>query len=367
VYITNSDNKFHYWLTELLNTQMTLLTIENLAIDLTRGTQTHRLVSDASWQVDAGQTLAVVGESGSGKSLTALAVMGLLADELTPAAGRILFNGKDLLQAGQEELRQLRGPQIAMVFQEPMTSLNPVKTIGYQLTEGVKQHLGFSASQAKARALELLEQVGIADAKQRLKQYPHHLSGGMRQRVMIAIALACKPKLILADEPTTALDVTIQAQILALMSRLCSEQGVGLVLITHNLGIVARHARRVVVMYGGRVVEQANAKQLYSTPKHPYTRGLLLSVPRMDTHRESKLQPIQGTPPDPFDVINGCRFNPRCQHVIDKCLKQTPQIDHTSAHAVACWNQLDAPLDRTPGNAIDYSVADNSSGDTHTT
>lgn len=328
---------------------MTLLSVEHLAIDLKRGADKHRLVSDASWRLDAGQTLAIVGESGSGKSLTALAVMGLLAEELTPAAGRILFNGKDLLTVSAEELRRLRGPMIAMVFQEPMTSLNPVKTIGYQLTEGVRYHLGFSAIQAKERALELLDQVGISDAEHRLKQYPHHLSGGMRQRVMIAIALACKPKLILADEPTTALDVTIQAQILALMSRLCREQGVGLVLITHNLGIVARHARRVVVMYGGRVVEEADALQLYSEPRHPYTQGLLLSVPRMDTPREMKLQPIEGAPPDPFDVIEGCRFNPRCRYASNQCRTETPPIENDAEHAVACWNWQDiAQSNKTP-------------------
>lgn len=317
---------------------MTLLSVENLAIDLTRGADKYRLVSDASWQLDAGQTLAIVGESGSGKSLTALAVMGLLAEELAPAAGRILFEGKDLLRATDEELGRLRGPEIAMIFQEPMTSLNPVKTIGYQLTEGVRHHLGMSARQAKARALELLTQVGISDVENRLKQYPHQLSGGMRQRVMIAIALACKPKLILADEPTTALDVTIQAQILTLMSRLCREHGVGLVLITHNLGIVARHARRVVVMYGGRVVEEADAKRLYHKPRHPYTQGLLRSVPRMDTSRDIELQPIPGTPPDPFDVINGCRFNPRCRYASDQCRSETPQIENDTEHSVACWH-----------------------------
>ena len=320
---------------------MTLLSVENLAIDLTRGSDTYRLVSDASWSLDSGETLAIVGESGSGKSLTALAVMGLLADELAPAGGSILYDGTDLLTISAEDLRRLRGTEIAMVFQEPMTSLNPVKTIGYQLTEGVRYHLGLSASEARERALELLAQVGISDAQNRLKQYPHQLSGGMRQRVMIAIALSCKPRVILADEPTTALDVTIQAQILSLMSRLCREQGVGLVLITHNLGIVARYARRVVVMYGGRVVEQADATQLYREPRHPYTQGLLLSVPRMDTDRELELQPIAGSPPDPFDVIDGCRFNPRCRFATDQCRREVPRFETTAAHSVACWNWLE--------------------------
>lgn len=315
-----------------------LLSVQDLAIDLKRGTEVHRLVSNASWELDAGETLAVVGESGSGKSLTALAVMGLLADELVPAAGKILYADQNLLHASDESMRAIRGAEIAMVFQEPMTSLNPVKTIGFQLCEGMLVHLKLSRSQATARALELLEKVGISDAQARLKQYPHQLSGGMRQRIVIAIALACKPKLILADEPTTALDVTIQAQILTLMSRLCSEEGVGLVLITHNLGIVARHAQRVVVMYGGRIVEQADTKDLYRTPRHPYTQGLMQSVPRMDSDRNSQLRPISGAPPDPFDVIEGCRFNPRCQYANDQCTTDLPVMTGTHGHTVACWN-----------------------------
>ncbi|MFK7858089.1 MAG: ABC transporter ATP-binding protein [Granulosicoccus sp.] len=315
-----------------------LLSVRDLAIDLKRGTQVHRLVSNATWELDTGETLAIVGESGSGKSLTALAVMGLLADELVPSAGSISFAGHDLLQASDESLRAIRGAEIAMVFQEPMTSLNPVKTIGFQLCEGMLVHLGLTRAQATARALELLEQVGISDAPNRLKQYPHQLSGGMRQRVMIAIALACKPKLILADEPTTALDVTIQAQILTLMSRLCSDNGVGLVLITHNLGIVARHAQRVVVMYGGRIVEEADARDLYRAPRHPYTRGLMGSVPRIDSDRHSQIRPISGAPPDPFDVIDGCRFNPRCEHASDQCMTDSPSMVNEKGHAVACWN-----------------------------
>lgn len=315
-----------------------ILSVENLAIDLSRGSDTYRLVSDASWSLQRGETLAIVGESGSGKSLTALAVMGLLADELNPVEGRIVFDGKDLLKSSAEEFRQLRGSELAMVFQEPMTSLNPVKTIGYQLMEGMRYHLGLSKRLARARAEDLLVQVGISDPENRLKQYPHQLSGGMRQRVMIAIALSCKPRVILADEPTTALDVTIQAQILTLMSRLCEEHGVGLVLITHNLGIVARHAQRVVVMYGGRVVEQADALELYREPRHPYTQGLLRSVPRMDTDRELDLQPVDGAPPDPFDVIPGCRFNPRCEYASSQCREAVPQLDTQAGHSVACWN-----------------------------
>ncbi len=315
-----------------------LLSVQDLAIDLKRGTELHRLVSNASWELEAGETLAIVGESGSGKSLTALAVMGLLADELFPAAGRVLFADQDLLKVTDETMRSIRGAEIAMVFQEPMTSLNPVKTIGFQLCEGMLVHLKLSRSQAMARALELLEKVGISDAQTRLKQYPHQLSGGMRQRIVIAIALACKPKLILADEPTTALDVTIQAQILTLLSRLCSEEGVGLVLITHNLGIVARHAQRVVVMYGGRIVEQADTRELYRMPRHPYTQGLMRSVPRIDSDRHSQLQPISGAPPDPFDVIHGCRFNPRCQHTTGQCMTDMPLLNSTDEHSVACWN-----------------------------
>lgn len=312
--------------------------MEQLAIDLKRGAESYRLISDASWQLDAGQTLAIVGESGSGKSLTALAIMGLLARELKPVAGRILFEGQDLLTASPEKVRALRGSEIAMVFQEPMTSLNPVKTIGYQLIEGMRLHLGLTKKLSTERALELLGQVGIPDAKNRLRQYPHQLSGGMRQRVMIAIALACKPKLILADEPTTALDVTIQAQILTLMSRLCQEQGVGLVLITHNLGIVARHARDVVVMYGGRVVEKSTAIDLYRAPRHPYTRGLLLSVPRMNNARKTELTTINGSPPDPFDVITGCRFHPRCEYSSEQCIVDIPDLESDKEHAIACWN-----------------------------
>lgn len=315
---------------------MTLLNVENLAIDVTRDKKASRLVHDADFSVSAGETLAIVGESGSGKSLTSLAVMGLLARELSVGSGRILFEGKDLATLSEKDRNDIRGRDMAMIFQEPMTSLNPVRSIGAQLTEGMKLKLGLSRADAQARALSLLNEVGISDPRRRLKQFPHQLSGGMRQRVMIAIALSCRPKLILADEPTTALDVTIQAQILSLISKLCSQNGVGLVLVTHNLGIVARHAQNVAVMYGGRIVEQAPAPALYHTPQHPYTRGLLDSVPRLDQPRNIPLRPISGAPPDPLQPVSGCRFHPRCAYASDLCQQDVPKMTTETAHGVAC-------------------------------
>ena len=321
-----------------MSSKVPLLRLEDLAIHLSRGAERYPLVHAASWDVAPGETLAVVGESGSGKSLTALAVMGLLAEELTVAGGRIFYGDRDLTDLDEDAMRRLRGREIAMIFQEPMTSLNPVKSIGKQLTEAMRLNLAYSAEAAKARAIDLLNEVGISDGPRRLKQYPHQLSGGMRQRVMIAMALACHPKLILADEPTTALDVTIQAQILELMACLCREHGVGLVLITHNLGIVARHARRVVVMYGGRVVEEAPAEDLYREPLHPYTQGLLRSVPTMTSARDDKLEPIGGAPPDPFERIEGCRFHPRCGVAMAKCVQGAPPLEHGGGRSVACWH-----------------------------
>ena len=321
-----------------MSSKAPLLRLEDLAIHLSRGAERYPLVHAASWEVAPGETLAVVGESGSGKSLTALAVMGLLAEELTVAGGHIFYRDRDLTDLDEDAMRRLRGREIAMIFQEPMTSLNPVKSIGKQLTEAMRLNLAYSAEAAKARAIDLLNEVGISDGPRRLKQYPHQLSGGMRQRVMIAMALACHPKLILADEPTTALDVTIQAQILELMACLCREHGVGLVLITHNLGIVARHARRVVVMYGGRVVEEAPAEDLYREPLHPYTRGLLRSVPTMTSARDDKLEPIRGAPPDPFERIEGCRFHPRCGAAMAKCVQGVPPLEHGGDRSVACWH-----------------------------
>jgi oligopeptide/dipeptide ABC transporter ATP-binding protein len=262
---------------------------------------------------------------------------------IAPPAGRIesgeiLFKDRDLLKLSEEEMRSVRGREIAMVFQEPMTSLNPVLTIGRQLTEGTEIHLGLDAAAARARALELLALVGIPDPERRLLQYPHHFSGGMRQRMMIAMALACNPSLILADEPTTALDVTIQAQILELMRGLSRRLGVALLIITHNLGVVARYADRVNVMYAGHIIEQASATELYANPRHPYTLGLLQSVPRLDEPRRARLDPIEGQPPDLTRLPPGCAFAPRCKYRVERCAEMPPlaAVDGYG-HKAACW------------------------------
>ncbi|MEM9784936.1 MAG: ABC transporter ATP-binding protein [Pseudomonadota bacterium] len=303
---------------------MPLLEIENLTVSLVQDGVETPLVRGVSFSVDQGEVLALVGESGSGKSVSSLAVMGLLGKALRVTSGSIIFEGRDLTTLEPETLRQLRGRDISMVFQEPMTSLNPVRSIESQIIESIEENLGLSRSAARARAIDLLKEVGVADAERRLKQYPHHFSGGMRQRVMIAIALAAEPKLIIADEPTTALDVTIQAQILDLMARICREHNTALILITHNLGIVARYAQRVNVMYGGRIVETGTARAVYNTPRHPYSEGLLQSVPRLDQDRSIPLKPIRGAPADPFTPIAGCRFHPRCPYAAELCQHEAP-------------------------------------------
>lgn len=317
---------------------LALLDVDDLSITLAADGDRITLVDRVSYRIDAGETVALVGESGSGKSLSSLAVMGLLGKELAVTSGQIRMQGENLLELSAEQMRIRRGRDIAMVFQEPMTSLNPVRSIGSQITESIEENLGLSPSAARARAVGLLKEVGVADAERRLKQYPHHFSGGMRQRVMIAIALAAEPKLIIADEPTTALDVTIQAQILDLMSRLCRDHGTALVLITHNLGIVARYAQRVNVMYSGRIVESGASADIYHAPRHPYTQGLLRSVPRLDQDRSIPLQPIKGSPADPFMKIAGCRFHPRCDRAGAICSQTAPDFDGR----VACHFPLDA-------------------------
>ncbi|MFB3075409.1 MAG: ABC transporter ATP-binding protein [Candidatus Methylomirabilales bacterium] len=298
-----------------------------------------KAVDGVSYDIREGETVAVVGESGCGKSVSALSIMRLVA--YPPGrivGGEIWFNGHDLLTLNDEEMRQVRGKEIAMIFQEPMTSLNPALTIGRQVTETLEAHLDMPASDANRRAAELLRMVGIPEPERRLPQYPHQFSGGMRQRVMIAMALSCNPKLILADEPTTALDVTIQAQILELMKDLTQRFGVAMIIITHNLGVVARYADRVNVMYAGKVVEQGRARDIYQSPRHPYTLGLLRSVPRLDLPRKAKLDPIDGQPPDPANLGPGCSFAPRCKFAIEKCLHEVPPLTPVrTGHLSACW------------------------------
>ena len=317
-----------------------LLAIRDLHTEFRTGTGIVRAVDGVSWDVGPGETVAIVGESGSGKSVTALSVLRLIADppgRIT--GGEIWFGGRDLLQLPPEAMREIRGGAIGMVFQEPMTSLNPVLTIGRQITETLEQHRGMERAAAYQRAVELLVMVGIADAARRLKQYPHQLSGGMRQRVMIAIALACEPKLIIADEPTTALDVTIQAQILELMKTLTRRLGVALVIITHNLGVVARYANRVNVMYAGRIVESGPAADIYHRPQHPYTMALLRSVPRLDRPRQARLDPVDGQPPDLTRLDAGCAFRPRCRFAIDACASARPPLQavEEAGHLSACF------------------------------
>jgi oligopeptide/dipeptide ABC transporter ATP-binding protein len=317
-----------------------LLEISDLHTEFRTGAGVVRAVDGVSYTVGAGETVAVVGESGSGKSVTALSVMRLIPDppgRIT--AGSVIFAGRDLLMLSEPEMREIRGGEIGMVFQEPMTSLNPVLTIGRQITETLEQHRGLNRSEAATRAEALLAQVGIADGPRRLKQYPHQLSGGMRQRVMIAIALACDPKLIIADEPTTALDVTIQAQILELMKALTRDLGIALIIITHNLGVVARYADRVNVMYAGRIVESGPAAEIYHDPRHPYTVALLRSVPRLDRPRQARLDPVDGQPPDLTRLDAGCAFRPRCRLADDSCALSRPVLMAVGGpgHSAACF------------------------------
>ena len=321
---------------------MPLLEVRNLHTEFRTGAGLVRAVDGISYTVEPGETVAIVGESGSGKSVSALSIMRLIPDppgRITE--GEVMFGGRDLMSLSEEEMRRVRGSEIGMVFQEPMTSLNPVLTIGRQITETLEQHQGADRAAADKRAVELLEMVGIADPRRRLNQYPHQLSGGMRQRVMIAIALACSPKLIIADEPTTALDVTIQAQILELMKSLTQRLGVAQIIITHNLGVVARYASRVNVMYAGRIVEAGPADVIYHNPRHPYTIALLRSVPRLDQPRRARLDPVEGQPPDLTRLDGGCSFRPRCRFAVAACAEARPPLEPAGAagHLSACFRR----------------------------
>jgi peptide/nickel transport system ATP-binding protein len=332
-----------------------LIEINDLNVRFSTSHGIVQAVEGLSYSVSPGEMVAIVGESGSGKSVSALAIMRLLANTAT-TRGSIRFGGRDLLTLSGEEMRRIRGREIAMIFQEPMTSLNPVLKIGLQIMEPLLIHLNMDQASARARAIELLTLVGITDPESRLAQYPHQLSGGMRQRVMIAIGLACNPKLLIADEPTTALDVTIQAQILELMKDLSRRLHVAVVLITHNLGIVARYADRVNVMYAARLVESGTAERVFSRPLHPYARGLLTAVPRLDRGRSAKLATIEGAPPNLLAPPSGCRFRPRCRFSIDKCLEEPPYVEGEAGHVAACHrvSEIDAldPLQaRVPSSA----------------
>lgn len=296
-------------------------------------------VNGVSFGVKEGETLGVVGESGCGKSVTMLSVLSLIPSPPGKViAGKALFFDHDLLKMTKEEIRQVRGAQIGMVFQDPMTSLNPVLTIGRQLEEPLMQHIGMNKKQANERAAELLSMAGIPKAKDRLNDYPHQYSGGMRQRVMIAMALSCSPQILIADEPTTALDVTIQAQIVELVKRLRDELGMAIIWITHDLGIVAGLAQRVLVMYGGLIIEEAPVTELYANPEHPYTIGLLGSLPRVDEQERTKLYSIEGAPPVLYDKPNACPFAPRCKWAMEHCWQENPTLEAVGpGHRVACW------------------------------
>ena len=329
----------------------TLLEVKNLKTHFFTMEGVVKAVDGVSYELDEGETLGLVGESGCGKSVSALSVMRLIPDPPGKIIdGEILLDGEDILKIGMEDMREVRGAKIAMVFQEPMTSLNPVLTVERQLTETLQLHMGMSKVESQRESVNLLTRVGIPDPETRIKQYPHQFSGGMRQRVMIAMALSCNPRLIIADEPTTALDVTIQAQILDLMKSLTTEFGVALIVITHNLGVVARYADRVNIMYAGKVIERGEAREIYSNPRHPYTVGLLRSVPRLDLPRRAKLDPIEGQPPDLINLPPGCAFRERCRWAIDKCATDTPELVETSGgHLSACFR-----ADELGATAIDF-------------
>jgi oligopeptide/dipeptide ABC transporter ATP-binding protein len=314
-----------------------LLAVRELAVSFGTLRGRLRVLDGLSFEVAPGEVVGLVGESGSGKSVTALAVMRLLGEQGAIDGGRVLLGGRDLTALPEREMLGVRGAEIGMIFQEPMTSLNPVFSVGFQVAEVLQEHRGLSRAAARARAAELLGEVGLPDPARRARDFPHQLSGGMRQRVMIAMAMACRPRLLLADEPTTALDVTIQAQILDLMRRLREEAGTAILLITHDLGVVAGTADRVLVMYAGQVVEAAPAPTLFARPLHPYTRLLLRSIPRVHARRP-QLPAIAGAAPSPAAWPAGCRFHPRCPDAVDRCRTEPPGLEpRAPAHAVRCW------------------------------
>ncbi|MBM7618481.1 oligopeptide/dipeptide ABC transporter ATP-binding protein [Bacillus tianshenii] len=315
----------------------TLLEVKDLQTHFKTENGVIPSVDGVSFSIKKGETIAVVGESGCGKSVTSLSIMGLIGATGSIEAGSILFEGKDLTKLSKKEMRKLRGNEIAMIFQEPLTSLNPLFTVGNQISESIRLHQGASKQEAKIKSIDMLRRVGIPRPEKVYSSHPHLLSGGMRQRVMIAMALSCNPKLLIADEPTTALDVTIQAQILELMKGLTRDFDTSIMLITHDLGVVAEMVDTVIVMYAGQVVEHTDVFTLFSSPKHPYTKGLLDSTPKIH-ERNEELLTIEGTVPTPAAMPKGCRFQPRCPYAMEKCMHEAPLLEETSAgHKVRCW------------------------------
>jgi len=316
-----------------------LLEVRNLQTYFSTRDGVVKAVDGISYDINEGETVGIVGESGCGKSVSALSILRLVPDPPGKiVGGELIFDGKDLLKLKEKEMQRIRGNDITMVFQEPMTSLNPVLTIGRQVSEPIELHRNMDKKKALQESIKVLDSVQIPASESRVGSYPHQFSGGMRQRVMIAMALSCNPKLLIADEPTTAIDVTIQAQLLELMKQLTLDIGTALIVITHNLGVVARYADRVNVMYAGRIVEKGSAKEIYDDPRHPYTIGLLKSVPRLDQKVKEKLIPIEGLPPDLSDLPKGCSFGPRCVHVMERCREEIPNLTPVAdGHYKACW------------------------------
>ncbi len=329
---------------------MALLEVDGLKTQFFTQDGVVKAVDGVSFYVNEGETLGIVGESGCGKSVSVLSVMRLIPQPPGKiVGGEVKFEGEDLLKMSDEEIRRVRGNKIAMIFQDPMTSLNPVLTIGRQINEALELHLGMKKEEANRRSAELLSMVGIPEAEMRLKDYPHQFSGGMRQRAMIAMSLACSPSLLIADEPTTALDVTIQAQIVELVRRLRDEIGMAVIWITHDLGVVAGLADRMMVMYAGHVVEEAAVKEVYGNPRHPYTLGLLGSLPRLDEVREERLTSIEGLPPDLIALPPGCPFEPRCEYAVDRCREERPELAPVGPrHRIACWVDVTLAERRVP-------------------
>jgi len=324
--------------------EMALLEVKDLKTRFFTEDGVVHAVNGISYDLEEGDALGIVGESGCGKSVSVLSIMRLIPEPPGKiVGGEVLFEGRDIMEMDPEEVRKVRGNRIAMVFQDPMTSLNPVLTIGRQIDEALELHMGMDKHQARQRTVELLEMVGIPQAAGRADDYPHQFSGGMRQRVMIAMALSCNPRILIADEPTTALDVTIQAQIVDLVKRLRDDIGMTTVWITHDLGVVAGLAERLIVMYAGYIVERASVKDVYGDPRHPYTIGLLGSLPRLDETRKRRLYSMRGLPPDLIDLQPGCPFAPRCDYVIDRCWEETPLLEPVAiGHEIACWVDVES-------------------------